>query len=51
MQLNLLCCHMRLQNSTSCEALCESTADSSDNVYKDLDWSKYPGYAKTPHTK
>ncbi|EXU95020.1 hAT family dimerization domain protein [Metarhizium robertsii] len=39
------------ENSTSCEALCESTADSSDNVYKDLDWSKYPGYAKAPHTK
>lgn len=39
------------EDSTSRDTFCESAADSSDNVYKDLDWGKYPGFAKAPHTK
>jgi len=35
---------------TGCDALYEGTA-ADDDTFNGLDWSKYPGYAKAPHTK
>ena len=40
-----------IANSTSGDVLYEGTTEDTDNAYRGLDWSKYPGYAKAPHTK
>jgi hypothetical protein len=40
-----------IANSTNGDVLYEGTTEDTDNVYRGLDWGKYPGYAKAPHTK
>ena len=38
-------------SSTSYDVQRERLADDRDNDYDGLDWTKYPGYARAPHTK
>lgn len=42
--------YVLVENPTTSD-VADVLLDSSNNAYKGLDWSKYPGYAKAPHAR